>query len=75
MILNRNNEAKQHFDVSYKILDMKLGKFNEKTMIVQQNENKNKKAFIQFTPQFKTTWKTFIQKPGVQTKPLVKAKK
>lgn len=43
-------------------------------MIVQQNQSKNKKAFIQFTPEYKTMWKTFVEKPGVQSKP-VKARK
>jgi len=27
-------------------MDLKLGKFNERSIIVQQNERKNKKAYI-----------------------------
>jgi len=46
MILNRNNEAMKHFATSHSIMDLKLGKFHERSVVVQQNEAKNKKAYI-----------------------------
>lgn len=36
----------KHFEISECILDLRLGKFNEKTLVVQQNASKNKKAYI-----------------------------
>ncbi len=31
-------------------MDLKLGKFHERAVVVQQNQKKNKKAFIEMTP-------------------------
>ena len=50
MILNRNNEAMERFSISEKIMDLKLGKFHERSIAVQQNERKNKKAYIEMVP-------------------------
>lgn len=47
-------------------MDLKLGKFHEKSIAVQQNERKNKKAYIQMVPEYKTMWKTYEEKPGVK---------
>jgi hypothetical protein len=44
-------------------LDLKWGKFNEKSVVAQQNAAKNKKAFIEMIPIYPTMWKTFIEKP------------
>lgn len=46
MMLNRNQEATRYFDVSHSILDLKAGCFDERTLVVQQNGNKNKKAYL-----------------------------
>jgi hypothetical protein len=46
MLINRHTEAMKHFEISECILDLRLGKFNEKTLVVQQNASKNKKAYI-----------------------------
>lgn len=51
-------------------MDLKVGKFDQRTIVVQQNQNKNKKAFIEMVPAFKTMWKTYEQKPNL--KPAVK---
>jgi hypothetical protein len=66
MVLNRNNEALKCFALSHSILDLKLGKFNEKSVVAQQNANKNKKAFIEMIPIYPTMWKTFIEKPDLK---------
>lgn len=46
MIMNRNLEAMKHLELSERIMDLKLGKFHERSVVVQQNEKKNKKAYI-----------------------------
>ena len=46
MMLNRNNEAMKKFEISEKIFDFKVGKFDEKTLVAGQNYNKNRKAYI-----------------------------
>jgi hypothetical protein len=56
-------------------LDLKLGKFNEKSMVVQQNATKNKKAFIEMIPIYPTMWKTFIEKPDLKPSNKVSQKK
>ena len=58
------------------MLDFKAGVFDERTLAVQQNANKNKKAYLEMLPEFRTMWKTYVQKstklPAV--KPAKKAK-
>ncbi len=46
MMMNRNQEAVKYFNLSHQILDLKVGRFDERTLVVQQNISKNKKAFI-----------------------------
>ena len=46
MMLNRHTEAMKNFKVSECIYDLKYSKLNEKTLVVQQNGMKNKKAYI-----------------------------
>ena len=46
MMLNRNNEATRKFELGERLFDFKVGKFDERTLVVQQNQNKNRKAFI-----------------------------
>ena len=46
MMLNRNQEAIKYFEMSHNILDLKSGCFDEKTLVVQQNFNKNRKAYL-----------------------------
>jgi hypothetical protein len=62
MMLNRNQEAVKFFNLSHQILDLKVGRFDERTLVIQQNISKNKKAFIEQMPSFKTMWKTYVQK-------------
>ena len=62
MMINRNQEAVKYFNVSHQILDLKVGRFDERTLVVQQNISKNKKAFIEQMPSFNTMWKTYVQK-------------
>jgi hypothetical protein len=62
MMLNRNQEAVKYFNVSHQVLDLKVGRFDERTLVVQQNISKNKKAYIEQMPSFKTMWKTYVQK-------------
>lgn len=50
----------KHFAVSQSIMDLKLGKFHEKSVVVQKNQAKNKKAYIEMAPQFKTMWRTYV---------------
>lgn len=59
MILNRNTEACKNFKLSHDILDLVEGTFSERTLIAQQNGNKNKKAFIEMKPSFKTMWRVY----------------
>ena len=66
MMLNRNQEAIKYFEVSHNILDMKVGCFDERTLTVQQNFNKNRKAYLQLLPEFKTMWKTYMQKSATK---------
>lgn len=54
-------------------MDLKLGKFHERSVVVQQNQKKNKKAYIEMTPEFKTMWRAYVEKPGL--KPAAKAPK
>lgn len=51
--------------MSHNIFDLLLGRFNERTMVVQQNQAKNKKAYIEYAPAFKTMWKTYAEKPNI----------
>ena len=62
MMLNRNQEAIKHFEVSHQIFDFKVGCFNEKTLVVQQNGNKNRKAYLEVLPEFRTMWKCYVEK-------------
>ena len=62
MMLERNQEASKYFDVGHSVLDLKVGAFDERTLAVQQNFNKNKKAYLEMLPEFRTMWKTYIQK-------------
>ena len=66
MIMNRNNEACQYFELAHSIMDLHLGRFNERTLIAEQNGIKNKKAFIQNPPAYHTMWRTYQEKPGLQ---------
>jgi len=54
-----------------------VGRFDERTLVVQQNISKNKKAFIEQMPSFKTMWKSYVQKNSSSTaaKGLKKVKK
>ena len=63
MMLNRHTEAMRNFKISECIYDLKYSKLNEKTLVVQQNGMKNKKAYIELVPTFKTMWKTYLEKP------------
>ena len=45
-MINRHTEAMKNFKVSECIFDLKFNKLNEKTLVVQQNAIKNKKAYI-----------------------------
>lgn len=67
MLLNRNQEAVKYFNVSHQIFDLKVGRFDERTLVVQQNISKNKKAFIEQMPPFKTMWKSYVQKSTALT--------
>ena len=60
MMLNRNQEAIKYFELSHHILDMKAGCFDERTLVVQQNFNKNRKAYLELLPEFRTMWKTYM---------------
>lgn len=62
MIMNRNQEAAKHFNLSHQIFDLMTGRFDEKTLVVQQNISKNKKAYLEQMPSFKTMWKTYQTK-------------
>lgn len=62
MMLNRNQEAAKYFKLSHQIFDLKVGRFDERSLVVQQNISKNKKAFIEQMPSFKTMWKTYVHK-------------
>lgn len=62
MMLGRHTEASQHFKYSERIFDLMYNKLNEKTLVVQQNASKNKKAHIELEPQFKTMWRTYEEK-------------
>ena len=77
MMMNRNQEAVKYFNLSHQILDLKVGRFDERTLVVQQNVSKNKKAFIEQMPSFKTMWKSYVQKGSALTgaKPLKKTVK
>ena len=77
MMLNRNQEAIKYFNLSHQIFDLKAGRFDERTLVVQQNISKNKKAFMDQMPSFKTMWKTYVQKNNVvaASKTAKKAKK
>ena len=66
MILNRNNDALPYFKLAHSILDLELGRFSERTLIVEQNIMKCRKAFIQSPPAFQTMWKTYVEKPGLK---------
>lgn len=44
--MNRNQEAMKYFSISHQILDLKVGRFDERTLVVQRNIAKNKKAYI-----------------------------
>jgi hypothetical protein len=60
------------------VFDLIVGRFDERTLVVQQNISKNKKAFIDQMPAFKTMWKTYVTKSSAllsTTKTLKKAKK
>jgi tetratricopeptide (TPR) repeat protein len=46
MMLSRNQEALKYFEVGHHILDLKVGCFDERTLVVQQNFNKNRKAYL-----------------------------
>ena len=39
-----------------------MGRFDERTLVVQRNISKNKKAYIDQMPSFKTMWRTYVQK-------------
>ncbi len=72
MMLNRNQEAIKYFEVSHNIFDLKVGCFDQRTLVVQQNFNKNRKAYLELLPEFKTMWKAYMQKsttklPAVKT--------
>lgn len=72
MMLNRNQEAIKYFEVGHHIFDMKAGCFDERTLVVQQNFNKNRRAYLELLPEFKTMWKTYMEKtttklPAVKT--------
>lgn len=62
MMFGRHTEAHQHFKFSEGIFDLVFSKLNEKTLVVQQNASKNKKACIELEPQFKTMWRTYEEK-------------
>jgi hypothetical protein len=62
MMLNRNQEAVKFFNLSHQVFDLKVGRFDERTLVVQQNISKNKKAFIDQMPSFKTMWKSYVVK-------------
>jgi hypothetical protein len=72
MMLNRNQEAIKCFEASHHILDLKVGCFDERTLVVQQNFNKNRKAYLEMLPEFKTMWKTYMEKSTTKL-PAVKA--
>jgi len=63
--------------LSHEILDLKVGRFDERSLVVQQNISKNKKAFIDHMPAFKTMWKTYVTKNSalLSTKNVKKTKK
>lgn len=65
------------FNLSHEIFDLKVGRFDERTLVVQQNISKNKRAFIDQMPAFKTLWKTYVTKSAalLTTKPVKKPKK
>ena len=63
MMINRHTEAMKNFKFSECIFDLKFNKLNEKTLVVQQNAIKNKRAYIELVPTFKTMWKTYEEKP------------
>jgi len=46
MMINRNQEAIKYFSISHDVLDLKIGCFDERTLVVKQNLNKNKKAYL-----------------------------
>ena len=74
MMLGRNQQAIKYFELSHNILDLKSGCFDERTLVVQQNYNKNRKAYLQLLPEYKTMWKTYMEKsttklPTVKTAP------
>ena len=45
-MINRNQEAIKYFSISHDVLDLKIGCFDERTLVVKQNLNKNKKAYL-----------------------------
>lgn len=71
MMLNRNQEAIKPFTISHQILDLKVGRFDERALVVQQNGAKNRKAHLEMMPEFKTMWKTYVEKTS--GKPIVKS--
>ena len=76
MMLNRNQQASKYFNLSHQILDLKVGRFDERTLVVQQNITKNKKAYMELMPSFKTMWKTYVEKnPNVGAVKAVKKTK
>lgn len=76
MILNRNTEACKHFQVSHNIFDIVEGTLSARTLIAQQNYNRNKKAYIEMKPSFKTVWRVYEEKePFKKEKVDTKAKK
>jgi len=46
MMLNRNQEAVRYFKLSHELLDLRVGCFDERTLVVQQNGSKNRKAYL-----------------------------
>jgi hypothetical protein len=74
MMLNRNQEAVRYFDISHNVLDLRVGRFDERSLVVQQNAGKNRKAHLEMMPEFKTMWKTYVEKAGTKL-PTVKTGK
>lgn len=72
MMLNRNQEAARCFELAHCILDLKVGCFDERTLLSQQNLNKNRKAYLEMIPEFKTMWKTYQEKASSKL-PVVKS--
>ncbi len=66
--LDRTAEALTYFELAHAIMDLELGKFNQRTLAVGQNIKKVKRKYIGHTPSYQTLWRCYTPKEGITQK-------